>query len=55
MSWKRKGQNKPVELLFKFDSPRKFHKVNIFTSNLLHLDIQVLHKHDIRCKTISIN
>lgn len=41
MSWKRKGHKKPVELIFKFDSPRKFSKVNIFTANLLHLDIQV--------------
>jgi hypothetical protein len=41
MSWKRKGLDKPVELIFKFDSPRRFSKVNIFTANLIHLNIQV--------------
>ena len=41
MSWKRKGLEKPIELIFKFDTPRKFNKVNIFTANLLHLGIQV--------------
>lgn len=44
MSWKRKGQGKPVELIFKFDSPRKFHKVNIYTANLLHMNIQVFQR-----------
>ena len=44
MSWKRKGHSKPVELIFKFDIPRKFTKVNIFTANLLHLNIQVFEK-----------
>ena len=41
MSWKRKGQNQPIEIVFKFDSPRTFRKVNIFTANLIHLGIQV--------------
>ena len=44
MSWKRKGQNKPVELIFKFDDIRKFTKVNIYTANLLHLHTQVFNK-----------
>lgn len=44
MSWKRKGPSKPIELIFKFDKPRKFNKVNIYTANLLHLEIQVFKK-----------
>ena len=41
MSWKRKGVEKPIELIFNFDTPRKFNKVNLFTANLIHLGIQV--------------
>ena len=44
MSWKQKGLGKPVELIFKFDSVRQFHKINIFTANLLHMGIQVFEK-----------
>ena len=44
MSWKRKGEEKPVELVFKFESPRQFKKVHLFTANLLHLDTQVFRK-----------
>lgn len=44
MSWKRKGEEKPVELIFKFESPRQFKKVHIFTANLLHLNTQVFRK-----------
>ena len=40
MSWKRKG-SKPLEVVFKFEAPRNFSKVNIFTSNLFHLNVQV--------------
>ena len=44
MSWKRKGEEKPVELIFKFESPRRFKKVHLFTANLLHLNTQVFRK-----------
>ena len=44
MSWKRKGEDKPVELIFKFEQPRQFKKVHLFTANLLHLNTQVFSK-----------
>ena len=44
MSWKRKGEEKPVELVFKFKKPRQFKKVHVFTANLLHLNTQVFSK-----------
>ncbi len=43
MSWKRKV-SKPLEIVFKFDGARNFSKVNIFSSNLFHLNVQVKNK-----------
>ena len=40
MSWKKRG-DKPVKLIFRFDAPRVFNKVTLFTSNLFHLGAQV--------------
>ena len=40
MSWKKRG-DKPVKLMFRFDAPRVFNKVTLFTSNLVHLGAQV--------------
>ena len=41
MGWKRRGSNQPVELIFRFDSPRNFTRVDFFVSNRYDLGIKV--------------
>jgi hypothetical protein len=50
MGWKRRG-SKPIELSFKFDSPRFFSRVDIFASNRIDLNIQVFKRAFVWIKT----
>ena len=41
MGWKRRGSERPVELLFHFDSPKNLSRIDFFVSNRFDLGIRV--------------